>query len=139
MEGRFKETTRRILEARRKILSREELAGPVFELLGACTVSGILYYAGYQVVRGESTAGTFMQFVYLLLSLQNPIKKLQDANIRMQHVVAAGQRIFTDMDLPETVKDPEHYGRESVPWPQNWDTIEFRDVHLLGTKKEICP
>ena len=137
MEGRFKHATKLILDTRRKILSREELAGPVFELIGACTLSGILYYAGYQVVRGESTAGTFMQFVFLLLSLQNPIKKLQDAHIRLQHTVAACSRIFHDMDLPVTVKDPEDFGRASVSWPANWEDIEFRNVRFAYKDKEV--
>lgn len=130
MADRFQDTTTKILAVRRKILSREELAGPVFELLGACTLSGILYYAGYQVIRGESTAGTFMQFVFLLFSLQNPIKKLQDAHVRIQHTVAASQRIFADLDLPTTVRDPEDDGRASVEWPTDWQEIEFKDVHF---------
>ena len=102
MKGRFKGTTDRILEIRRKILSREELVGPVFELFAAMTFAGILYFAGSQAIRGETTVGAFMGFVVILGSLQRPIQKLQDAHVKLQHTIAATERIFAVLDTPET-------------------------------------
>lgn len=130
MKTRFKNITEHLLMLRRKILGREELAGPVFEFLAAVTLAGILYFAGYQVVRGESTAGEFMAFVLALGLLQKPIKKLQEAHVRLQHTVASGRRIFEILDTPVTVKDPADRGVEARPWPSNWGRIEFKNVQF---------
>ncbi len=130
MEGRFKGTTDKILEIRRKILSREELVGPLFELFAAMTFAGILFFAGSQAVRGETTVGAFMGFVVILGSLQRPIQKLQDAHVRLQHTIAASHRIFDVLDMPQTVREPSEMGRKAVSWPKDWDTITFKNVQF---------
>ncbi len=137
MRNRFQRATKSFLSIRKHILSREELAGPVFELMGAITIAAILYYAGTQALRGETTIGAFTSFVFVLGLLQAPIKKLQDAHVRLQHTVAASQRIFSILDSPISVKDPEDSGMQSKPWPHDWQTVEFKDVKFSYGNREV--
>src|SRR5262249_51529523 len=94
LQHRFQTTSNRVLDLLRKIFTREEVNGPLFELLAAVIFAAILYYAGNQIIHGNSTPGVFMSFVFVLGSLQGPVKKLQDAHVRMQHAVAATDRVF---------------------------------------------
>lgn len=137
MQEKFDKVIHSMLAIRRKILKREEISGPVFEFLAACILAGILYYAGHQAIKGETSIGAFSAFVVVLFSLQGPIKKLQDAHVRLQHTVASSQRIFDILDTPLTVKDPEDLGRQSKTWNENWQTIEFKDVHFNYGVREI--
>jgi subfamily B ATP-binding cassette protein MsbA len=130
MIGKFKKVADKFLFTRRKILSREELAGPVFELMAAIVVSGILYFAGWQIIQGKMTPGEFLAIISVLAMLQGPIKKLQDAHVRIQHTIAAAQRVFSIVDTPIKVQDPEKQNRLSKTWPENWDTIDFKNVQF---------
>jgi len=137
MEGRFKRITDELLKLRSTILRREELSGPLFEFIAAVTFGGILFYAGTQVISGESTAGAFMSFVFVLGSMQQPIKKLQDAHVRLQSTIAASQRIFDILDIPQTVKEPQEVGRTLREWPSHWNQITFENVHFGYKSKEV--
>jgi len=130
MVNKFKKVADKFLFTRRKILGREELAGPVFELLAAVVVAGILYFAGLQIIQGKMTPGEFLSIISVLAMLQGPIKKLQDAHVRLQHTIAAAQRVFAIIDTPVKVQDPEKHNRKSIPWPDQWDTIDFKNVQF---------
>jgi ATP-binding cassette subfamily B protein/subfamily B ATP-binding cassette protein MsbA len=137
MMDKFNSVIQKMLAIRRKILKREELSGPLFELLAAMTFGGILYYAGSQAIYCEATVGAFMSYVFVLGSFQGPIKKLQDAHVRLQHTIAATKRVFEILDTPLTVKDPEDRGQKSVSVPKNWTEIEFKNVHFSYGNKTI--
>ncbi len=137
MRGKFDKVINQMLAIRRQILKREEVSGPLFELLAAITFSGILYFAGYQAVTNHTTIGGFMSFVFVLGSLQGPIKKLQDAHVRLQHTVAASKRIFEILDAPVTIKNPEERGAVAKKWTDDWKTIQFKNVRFSYGSKEV--
>lgn len=137
MKEKFGGVVDQMLSMRRKILRREEFSGPLFELLAAITFSGILYYAGYQAVNNQTTVGAFMSFVFVLGSMQGPIKKLQDAHVRLQHTVAATQRIFQILETKVSVLSPEERGKTPAPWNKNWKSIEFENVQFAYGPKKI--
>lgn len=134
---RFSKTVDEMLAIKRKVLSREEAAGPIFEFLAACVVAVILYIVGYQATKGRITPGGFVAYIAVLGMLQQPIKKLQDAHVRMQNSIISLQRIFDLLGTPISVKDPEESGRVSVPWNDQWQTIEFKNLHFSYGTKEI--
>jgi subfamily B ATP-binding cassette protein MsbA len=137
MQERFRKVTDKILNIRRKILRREEISGPLFELLAAVTLALLIYFVGHQIIRHETTFGDFMAFVFTLISLQGPIRKLQDAHVRTQHTIAATGRIMAILETPILVKDPVPSGRKAQAWPTNWDNIEFENVQFSYGSKNI--
>ncbi|MCC6277977.1 MAG: ATP-binding cassette domain-containing protein [Oligoflexia bacterium] len=125
---RFKDVGSRFLFTRRQIISREEAVGPVFEFLASVVVAGLVLYMGWEIIKGRATTGDFISFVGVLGMLQNPIKKLQDAHVRLQHTITACQRVFEVLDMPETVLEPEQAGLKPVSWPQPWKKLQFENV-----------
>ncbi|MBK9293055.1 MAG: ABC transporter ATP-binding protein [Oligoflexia bacterium] len=137
MKDKFQNILGQMVATRKKILMREEISGPVFELLAAMTFGGILFYAGSEAIKGNNTVGAFMSYVFVLGSMQGPIKKLQDAHVRLQHAIASTQRVFEVLDSPITVKEPYEVERIQKNWDPNWKTIEYKNVHFSYGNKEV--
>ncbi len=66
----------------------------------------VLWVGGLQVIRGETTVGQLMGFVFFLSLLYDPISRLHGLNQMMQGARAAGERVFDIMD-----REPERPGR----------------------------
>jgi ATP-binding cassette, subfamily B, bacterial MsbA len=84
----------------------------------------IIWFGGYQVLKGISTTGTFMSFLTALIMLYEPIKGVSKINSTIQGGMAAANRIFTLLDVrTDIVEQPG--ARELPPFGQ---VIEFDRV-----------
>jgi ATP-binding cassette subfamily B protein/subfamily B ATP-binding cassette protein MsbA len=136
---RIMENLKKYLGLRKLVLIREEIAGPSTEFLASITVACVFYYAATVVISGQSTVGAFMSYLTALAIMQAPLKKLQDAFIRLQGMVVSTERVFELLDAKEEVTEVEN----PKPFPQDWKTIEFKNVSFhyengnIGTLKNI--
>lgn len=71
-----------------------ELSSPINEFLGAIGIALVIFYGGYQVINGQSTAGTFMAFLAAILMMYEPFKKLDKSNQAIQAAIGASERVF---------------------------------------------
>lgn len=122
--SRLKRNLDKFLSLRKIIITREELAGPSTELLASITISGVFFYAATMVIKGETTIGSFMSYLTALAIMQAPLKKLQDAFVRLQGMIVSIHRVFDVLDAKEEVPQIAN----PKPFPQNWDYIEFRNI-----------
>lgn len=124
MRRRLQSVVDRYLLARRKIISRQESAGPYTEFIGACAFAAAAYYMGLQIIHGQAKIGDFISFIAALGYIQAPVKKLQDAYVRLQQTAVSTDRIFAILEEDQFIPEP------AVPekFPTNWDTIEFKNV-----------
>jgi len=60
---RFARVNREYFRVQMKWTATRELTSPVMELLGALGIAGIIFYGGYNVIRGHSSPGTFFSFL----------------------------------------------------------------------------
>jgi subfamily B ATP-binding cassette protein MsbA len=102
---RFFRVNREYFRLRLKWTATRELSSPVMELLGALGMAAIIFYGGYNVIRGTSTPGTFFSFLAALLMLYAPIKSLSQVHNTVQEGLAAAQRVFGLMDLEPGIRD----------------------------------
>lgn len=72
----------------------EEAAHPMVELLTGIAIGALLFFGGRQLVAGEMTAGGFMGFLTAFALTLNPIRTLNDLNIKLNQTAAATDRIF---------------------------------------------
>ncbi len=82
-----------------------ELNAPVMELLGALGMAAIIFYGGFNVIKGYSTPGTFFSFLAALLMLYAPIRSLSQVHNTIQEGLAAAQRVFGLMDREPEIQD----------------------------------
>ncbi len=120
------------------------LLTPTVEFLAALAVTLIVWFGGYEVVQGIMSAGSLVAFLTYAVNLANPVKRLSRIYGRMQQAMAAIDRIFSVLDMKETVNDkpdavtlPKVEGRVSV---ENI-TFSYDDQHnaLENVSFEVAP
>lgn len=124
MRRKFNTQADYFLENRKKIISREELAGPLSEILTMIFLSALLMYIGTLVFKSQFTPGNFMGFMVAMGILQDSIRRIQDGYIKLQQAGVGYERLQNILESPATVTSPE----KPVAFPVNWQHIEFRNV-----------
>ncbi|MEQ1664054.1 MAG: ABC transporter ATP-binding protein [Bdellovibrionales bacterium] len=124
MRRKFNEQAQDFLRNRKKIIGREEAAGPISESLTAIFICTLLVYIGYQVFHQNFTLANFMSFMFAMGLLQDSIRRMQDSYIKIQQATVGLDRLYDILDAAPTVQSPE----VTVPFPANWQTIEFKNV-----------
>lgn len=124
MERRFQGHLNAYLHTAKKIVLREQAVSPINEFVISFLVMGFAFYSINEVLLGHAEGGKFIGFLVAAGLLQAPIKKLQDAGVKIQQSVVVTERIFSILDSGSQV--PE--ARTPKPFPKNWNTITFRDV-----------
>lgn len=133
MRRRFEEEASEFLETRKKILSREESAGPISESLAALLICGIFIYVGFQIREGSITMATFMSFSFAIGLMQDSVKKVQGAFIKIQQSSVALGRLRIILDDTDEITDPVH----AMPFPNDWKAIEFNDVSFQYDQEKV--
>lgn len=133
MRRKFNEQAEDFLTTRRSIISREELAGPLSESLTVIFICILLLYIGYQVFQKQFTLANFMSFSFAMGLLQDSIRKLQDAYIKVQQAAIGMDRMHAILETEPTVRDPEN----PIDFPEQWQEIEFRNVSFAFNKELV--
>jgi len=97
---RYYEEGGRLRFLRLKSARLNELTAPLLEFIGAIGASLIIWYGGWQVMRGEMTVGNFFSFLTALFMLYDPLKRSGKLNATIQLALAAAERVFEIMDQP---------------------------------------
>lgn len=104
---KFKEENQNFFKLRMKIVRIDEISGPLNEFIGSIGIAFIIWYGGYQVMKGQSTPGAFFSFLAACVLMYNPIKKLNAANATIQDSMAAAERVFNVLDTEPSVREKE--------------------------------
>ncbi|QQR72688.1 MAG: ABC transporter ATP-binding protein [Holophagales bacterium] len=125
-EARFEAATRRHLRVNLKGQLLANLASPVVESVAVVGGAGFLIWAGISIRNGQMSPADVVQFLFNLVALYDPIRKLNKVNLIVQQSVAAIQRIRGLMELPVDVVDRP----EARPATSFSREIAFADVHF---------
>jgi len=93
MKRRFSKLNESIVNGFLRYARLQEGLSPFMELLGAIGVALVIFYGGYQVIRGETTAGSFLAFITACGLMYEPFKRLNTALTLLQHSFASCGRI----------------------------------------------
>lgn len=127
--SRFAQINERAFHATREVHRRRDLASPLSELIGVGALLLILFYGGREVLQGDGLTGpTLVAYLLFFYQLIPAFKSVSMALYNLQKGNAAAERLFAILDLPETLRDPEHTESWECP-PHGPKTIEFRDIH----------
>jgi subfamily B ATP-binding cassette protein MsbA len=89
-EGFFRNLTKTILV--------EETSHPAVEFIMAFAIAGLIYLGGRAVLSGSMTQGELLAFFGAFAMMQNPIRNLNDMNMKLNNAGAAAERVFEIMD-----------------------------------------
>src|SRR5439155_14231324 len=103
--AKFKAATRRLLKINLRWVRAHAITSPLMELLGAVTIAGLLLYARNQILHHAQTTGGFVAFLYALIKMYEPIKRLTGVNNAFQQAVGASEQVFQFLDVRSEVQD----------------------------------
>ena len=105
---------------------------PTIEFVAAVGVSIILWYGGNSVINGSITAGSLVAFLTYAVNISNPIKRLSRVIGNIQKALAAAQRVFDVLDLPEAIKNAP----DAKALPKVKGDVRFNDVSFAYNENE---
>lgn len=131
--GRFQKQNILNFQAKMKNVQLTSLLTPTVEFLAALSVTFIIWFGGYEVVNGVLTAGALVAFLTYAVNLANPVKRLSRVYGDLQKAMAAVDRVFYILDLPESMRDKP----EAKPLPEIKGHVEVS--HVTFAYKEDSP
>ena len=126
MEERLRQQGKDFIDMRRKVHARVELTGPITEFIATFLVLGVVFYFSQRISLGQATAGSLIGYITALLQMNEPIKKFQEAYVRVQETRVAAARVFILIDEKHEIEELP----DAVDFPANWDQIEYRNIHF---------
>lgn len=133
METRLKKQGSEFVDMRTKVHARIESMGPITEFIATFLILLVLFYFSNKISAGQATAGALIGFITALLQVNEPIKKFQEAYVRVQETRVAAQRVFDilqeDSEVDETAS--------IETFPNQWDKIEYRQVTFSYGSEEL--
>lgn len=104
---------------------------PLVELVAAIGVTMIIWYGGNNVINGTITAGSLVAFLTYAVNISNPIKRLTRVIGNIQKALAAAQRVFMIIDMPEEIAE----SRDAKQLPEVSGKVEFQNVSFAYDDK----
>lgn len=130
MEGyekeRFFRKTRKLFKFELKTVRFKALSSPLMEFLGGLGIAMVIWYGGYKVISGTSTAGTFFSFMAAVIMLYAPLKKLSKLNNIIQQGLAGADRVF---DILESESDIQEISNP-VKFKRGPHHVIFKNVYF---------
>jgi len=144
---KFKAATRRLLKVNLRWVRAHALTSPLMETLGAVVIAGLLLYARNEIAHHGQTTGGFFAFLYALIKMYEPIKRLTGVNNAFQQAMGASEQVFSYLDVRSEVAEKSRATR-LLPFQYEivFDSVDFnyeggvpllRNVNLRIRKGEV--
>ena len=123
---RFDNQNKENFYANMKNIKLNALLTPTVEFVAAVGVTIVMWYGGRSVIDGDITAGALVAFLVYAVNIANPIKRLTKVAASIQKAIAAGDRVFGILDLPEAIKEiPNAKVLPPVNGKVEFDNVKF--------------
>jgi subfamily B ATP-binding cassette protein MsbA len=131
--SKFYNSTAKYYKYSNSLLNKTNLAGPVSEFLGICSITILLWYGG-QMVLEEKTLdpSTFMVFLGLAYNILTPFKAISKASYKVQKGNAAAERIIQVLDNKSLIIDPIN-NKEILSFE---NSIEIKNIKFSYTEEK---
>ena len=103
-KNKFGTSINRLLNLSNKIGKKNNLAGPLSEVMGIITIAILLYYGGSLVLVDKTLDGAiFLVFMGLAYNILTPAKAISKASYAVKNGIAAADRVFEILEQENTV------------------------------------
>jgi ATP-binding cassette subfamily B protein/subfamily B ATP-binding cassette protein MsbA len=133
MARKFNEQSDEFLGARRRLHRLIEASGPITEFTMTLVVFSIFLWMAYDIAAGRSTLGDAMAYFGAAMMMQTPVKKVQEAYVRVQETLVSMRRAYSLLDEDSEVPQ----ATATQPFPKDWKQIEYRNVSFRYGKEYV--
>lgn len=106
--NRFHDENNRNFRAVMRATKLTSMLTPMVEFSASISVTIIIWYGGYSVIKGIITSGELIAFLIYAINLSNPVKRLSSVYGNIQKSLAAGERIFDIIDTKPSLLEKEN-------------------------------
>ena len=100
---RFSEANDDLYNNHMRSIMIDSYSYPIIEIIGAAAGATIVAFGGYLIINGQITPGDFTSFLISFFMLNEPVKKLNGFNLKLQEGLAAVKRIFDILDVKDDI------------------------------------
>ncbi len=126
MYSRFQEINTRYRNVLLQSIRNNAIFFPLVEIFSAVTIGLLLWYGGGLALQNAIAPGVLVAFIQYIQRMYQPIRDLAEKYNIMQAAMASSERIFSLLDTPQTLVNPEH-PKSSRPFRGD---VEFENVWL---------
>ena len=124
---KFNDSTKKYYNFSNSLLNRTNLAGPISEFLGICSITILLWYGGQMVLVDNSLdPSSFMVFLGLAYNILTPFKAISKASYKVKKGNAAAERVLQILDNKSLIEDPKD-NKQILDFQKS---IEFKNVNF---------
>ena len=124
---KFNDSTKKYYNFSNSLLNRTNLAGPISEFLGICSITILLWYGGQMVLVDNSLdPSSFMVFLGLAYNILTPFKAISKATYKVKKGNAAAERVLQILENKSLIEDPKD-NKEILNFQKS---IEFKNVNF---------
>lgn len=107
VKQRFHDGNQVFYKLSNRVQRRQQLAHPMSEFLGTCTIAIVLWFGGSLILGGHSTltAAGFIYYLVIFYNIINPAKDLSKATYAIQKGLASMERIDKILNADNPIKD----------------------------------
>tara|TARA_B110000467_G_scaffold141589_1_gene142425 strand:- start:2082 stop:3674 length:1593 start_codon:yes stop_codon:yes gene_type:complete len=122
---KFNNSTKKYYNYSNNLLNRTNLAGPISEFLGICSITVLLWYGGQMVLEDKTLdPSSFMVFLGLAYNILTPFKAISKASYKVRKGNAAAERVIQVLENKSIVTDP----KDSKVISQFDKSIQFNNI-----------
>ncbi|MGD1072951.1 MAG: ABC transporter transmembrane domain-containing protein [Bryobacteraceae bacterium] len=103
---RFRAAADRMLRTNMRYVLIQGIPSPFIELMGALTFVGLLWFGRIEIRNRVLTPEDFVAFMFALLLLYEPVKRLTNLHNIFQQALGASEKVFSYLDQPEEISSP---------------------------------
>jgi len=122
--AKFKAATHRLLKVSLRWVRAQAATSPLMEILGAITIAALLLYERNEILHHAQTMGGFVAFLYALIKMYEPVKRLTGVNNAYQQAVGASEQVFHYLDIAPDISDKP----QAIELPPFHREITFENV-----------
>jgi subfamily B ATP-binding cassette protein MsbA len=116
-----------------KAVRTRAITSPLMEVFAGVGIAFVIWYGGWEVIKGQTTPGAFISFLACVLLLYEPVKKLSHLNNTVQQGLAATDRIFEVIETQADIRDPE----QPRPMPKGTHRVLLKNVSFSYGEKPV--
>lgn len=116
-----------------KAIRTESLASPIIEIISSIAIAGVIWYAGHEVIAGNSSPGSVIAFIGAFVAAYRPLKSLAELNNNLQEGLAASKRLFDVLDVKPEIKDHPKCKKLKITQA----AISFKNISFSYKKHEL--
>ncbi|CAK9250352.1 unnamed protein product [Sphagnum jensenii] len=108
VRGKFQERNQSFADTHEKTARLEESSHPTVELLTFFVIAAVVGYGAWQVIQGRMTPGELMAFFLAFGLMLNPVRQMNDVNIKLNQAGASCERVFQIFDWKSNLRETPH-------------------------------